>query len=170
MQLIYIKFIIIILLNSLLIIHLPTGAAQLFLSKLIPLYTNTLFVLQGGIFKLIHEARGNGSTVKRNAVYKAGFKAFTMIPFREDKAVPNDIVMAYADYLASLTGFETSLVYRLHNSSGLAKEGLYEWIIETSLNSTNASEESVLRDLMNCPMVNKEWEISIFKDYIQMDG
>lgn len=118
----------------------------------------------------MHEAKGDGTTVKRNTVYKAGFKAFTMIPFCEDKAVPNDLVMAYSDYLASLTGFETSLVYRLHNSSGLAKEGLYEWIIEASFNSTNTSEESVLRDLMNCPIVNKEWEISIFKDYMQMDA
>lgn len=139
-------------------------------STVIPLYTNTLFVLQGGIFKLVHEAKGDGTTVKHNTFYKAGFKAFTMIPFREEEAVPKDTVMAYADYLVSLTGFEALLVYRLHNSSGLAKVGLYEWIVEVSFNSTNAAEESVLRDLINCPVVNKEWEISIFKDYMQMDG
>ena len=137
---------------------------------MIPLYTNTLFVLQGGIFKLVHEANADGTTVKHNTFYKAGFKAFTMIPIHEEKAVPKETVIAFADYLVSLTGFETLLVYRLHNSSGLEKEGLYEWIVEASFNATNAAEESVLRDLMNCTMVNKEWEISIFKDYMQMAG
>ena len=149
---------------------MPADAAHQFLSKLIPLYTNTLFVLQGGIFKLVHEAKGNGTTVKHNTIYKAGFKAFTMIPLHEEKALPNDTVMAYADYILSLTGFEALHVYRLHNSSGPAKESLYEWIIEASFNSIDASEESVFRDLMNCPIVNKEWEISIFKDYMHMDG
>lgn len=144
---------------------------QQFLSKLVSLYTNTLFVLiQCGIFKLVHEAKGDGTTIKRNTVYEAGFKAFTMIPLREEKALPKDTVMAYADYLQSLTGFETSLVYRLHNSSGLAKESLFEWIVEASFNSSNASEESVLKDLMNCPVVDKEWKISILKDYMQIKG
>ena len=93
-----------------------------------------------------------------------------MIPLRKEEALLNDTVMAYADYGMSLTGFEALLVYRLHNSSGLANEGLYEWIIEASFNSTNATEELVLRDLTNYPVVNKEWEISIFKDYMQMSG
>lgn len=149
---------------------MPVGAAQQFLSKLVSLYINTLFVLQCGIFKLVHEAKGDDTIIKRNIVYEAGFKAFTMIPLHEEKALPKDTVMAYADYLLSLTGFETSLVYRLHNRSGLAKESLFEWIVEASFSSKNASEESVLKDLMNCPVVDKEWKISIFKDYMQIKG
>ena len=79
-----------------------------------------------------------------------------------------DKVLEYAEYLHSLKGFETLAVYELHESSGPAKEWNYRWIIEAFYNSVNASEESVLKDLINCPMTDKTWELSIHKDYIQM--
>ena len=115
-------------------------------------------------------AKVDGTTLSPNAIFKGGFKAFTMIPLIEEEPVPKDTVMAYADYLISLPGFETSNVYKLHNSSGPASEWLYEWIIEAFFNSVMATEELVLKDLMNCPTVTKKWEISIFKDYMQMGG
>ncbi|KAL9966443.1 hypothetical protein ACROYT_G024517 [Oculina patagonica] len=127
-------------------------------------------VSQGGIFKLIHVAKIDGTTVKHNAIFKGGFKAFTMIPLVKEEALPKDTVMAYADHLITLPGFETLNVYKLHNSSGPSSEWLYEWIIEAFFNSVMATEESVLKDLMNCPSVTKKWEISIFKDYMQMGG
>lgn len=129
-----------------------------------------LFVLQGGIFKLIHVAKIDGTTVKHNAIFKGGFKAFTMIPLSEEEAIPKNTVMAYADHLITLPGFETLNVYKLHNSSGPSSEWLYEWIIEALFNSVMATEESVLKDLMNFPSVTKKWEISIFQDYMQMGG
>lgn len=129
-----------------------------------------MFVLQAGIFKLIHKAQVDGATVKHNAVFKGGFKAFTMIPLDTEKSLPKETVMDYADYLITMPGFESLNVYKLHNSSGPASEWLYEWVIEAFFNKVMATEESVLKDLMNCPTVTKNWEISIFKDYMQMSG
>ncbi|KAJ7384098.1 hypothetical protein OS493_023421 [Desmophyllum pertusum] len=140
----------------------PTGVPS-------PCSRGHITVSQGGIFKLVHVAKGDGTKLKHNSVYKGGFKALTMMPLL-DEPLSKDTVMTYADYLISLTGFETLGVYKLHNSSGPASEWLYEWIIEAFFNSVNATEESVLKDLMNCPMATKKWEISIHKDYMQMVG
>lgn len=112
-------------------------------------------------------AKADGSTVKHNSIYKTGFKAVTMIPLCKT-SLPKDTVMAYADYLVSLKGLETLGIYGLHGSSGPDKECLYEWIIEAFFNSINTNEESVLKELMNSPMANTKWKISIHKDYMQM--
>lgn len=93
-----------------------------------------------------------------------------MIPLVTEESLPKETVMAYADYLITMPGFETLNVYKLHNSAGPASEWLYEWVIEAFFNSVMATEESVLKDLTNCPTVTKNWEISIFKDYMQMSG
>lgn len=116
----------------------------------------------------MHTAKGE-TKIKHNSIYKAGFKAFTMIPTFQ-VPLPKDKIMAYTDYLHGLKGFETLAVYELHDSSGPAKEWLYDWIIEAFYNSVNTNEDSVLKDLINCPMADKKWELSIHKDYIQMVG
>ena len=125
-------------------------------------------VFQGGIFKLVHTAKGE-TKIQHNSIYKAGFKALTMIPALEE-SLSNDKIMAYTDYLQNLQGFETLAVYKLHDCSGPAKEWFYHWIIEAFYNSVNTWEDSVLKDLINCPMADKKWELSIHKDYVQMAG
>ena len=124
------------------------------------------FIFQGGIFKLVHTAKGE-TNAKHNVIYKVGFKAFTMIPMVEE-SLTKEKVLDYADYLHGLKGFETLAVYKLHECSGPIKEWHYDWIIEAFYNSVSVTEESVLKDLINCPMVDKKWELSIHKDYIQM--
>ncbi|XP_073235588.1 uncharacterized protein [Porites lutea] len=121
---------------------------------------------QGGIFKLVHTAKGE-TNAKHNVIYKVGFKAFTMIPTLEE-SLTKEKVLDYADYLHGLKGFETLAVYKLHECSGPIKEWHYDWIIEAFYNSVSVTEESILKDLINCPMVDKTWELSIHKDYIQM--
>lgn len=105
--------------------------------------------------------------MNHNAIYKSGFKALTMIPALADN-VTQDEVLAYADYLHGLNGFETLAVYKLHDVSGPTRDGLYDWIIEAFYNSVNTTEGSVFTALINCPMVNKQWELSIHRDYVQM--
>lgn len=124
-------------------------------------------VSQAGVFKLEHMVFADGSKVLHNSIYKAGFKALTMIPLC-DKSFPKETVLEYADYLVSLKGFQTLGVYGLHISSGPHKEWLYEWIIEALFNSINTSPESVLKELKNYPNAKEKWEISIHRDYMQM--
>ena len=124
------------------------------------------FIFQGGIFKRVHTAKGE-TNAKHNVIYKVGFKAFTMIPMQEE-SLTKQKVLDYADYLHGLKGFETLEVYKLHECSGPIKEWHYDWIIEAFYNSVSVTEESILKDLINCPMVDKTWELSIHKDYIQM--
>lgn len=83
-------------------------------------------------------------------------------PFTTDKYA------GYTDFLQHLKGFEALVVYKLHDISGPRKDWLYDWIIEAFYSSVNTTEESVLRQLINCPLVGKQWEICIHKDYVKM--
>ena len=114
----------------------------------------------------MHTAKGE-TNAKHNVIYKVGFKAFTMIPMQEE-SLTKEKVLNYTDYLHGLKGFETLAVYKLHECSGPNKECHYDWIIEAFYNSVSVTEESVLKDSINCPMVDKTWELSIHKDYMQM--
>ncbi|XP_068717454.1 uncharacterized protein [Montipora capricornis] len=125
-------------------------------------------VSQAGIFKLVHTVKGE-TKINHNSIYKTGFKVFTMIPC-DAEPFTNDKFMAYTDYLRNINGFEALIGYKLHDISGPRKDWLYGWIIEAFYNSVNADEESVLPHLINCPIVAKQWEISVHKDYVQMVG
>ena len=105
--------------------------------------------------------------MKPNSIYKSGFKAFTMIPTVEEP-LTIDKYEGYIDFLQHLKGFEALVVYKLHDISGPRKDWLYDWIIEAFYSSVDTTEESVLRELINCPMVGNQWEISIHKDYVKM--